>query len=524
MLEYELLIFCREGEARSYHGFREMVALLLPELLAEFAVPETTSGAAFISNAAHVGSHFCHLLGRAARGELRLTQAGDLHRKSLQDLARAFASGAGLSAAASEDEAVFLFRFAADAGLLLEDEGVLRPAPLAAVWLDEGRIEWMERLREWWLRRRLGGMSRTLKFLADKAGADGAYGVSSLAPLLSVFMGWDRAQAKPADSSTWENLPLTLRELWILGGVDFALSKGRIRWGRLLSEAKVSGGDASAEPARGLPNFEALIPVSAPLHRQFQVEVLARRDNDEMLARFRFTKESVVQGLQAGITADSLQELAAWLGFEAPARRALEDWAAAYVAAVFREIFVLCVRDAGRFAELTDFPQFMELVTEVIPGYGFVLPRAAKEPARELLRVFDLVPGEESALPRALQPVAAPASDSGWALPVVAQGEIVYRHAPPLRRELPSLGERGARSRVEETLSQRIQILEGAIRLGKTVEFAYNGNGVGRVQAQPLHVLRNRDPVKLIAVEAGSGHRNEYLLDQVQGLRVLDPE
>ncbi len=528
-LEYELLVFSRESESRSYHGFRELAPMLLPALLAEFAPVEAgPPSGAWVSNAAHGLSHFCHFLAKAARGELRLTQAKELHRKSLQDLAQGFSSGHSLSDAAAEEETVFLFRFGAEAELWREDDGILRLSEAAEAWLEEGRAEWRRRLWEWWLRRRVRGLSRTLAALAQMENAPApAHAVGALAPIFSVYEGWESTRGKSvSELSTWENLPRTLRELWMIGGVDFAMHKGRIRWVRLRNpEEGVAGAPDPTEAPRGLPNLEALVPVSVPLRRQFQVELVAGRANDEVLTRYRFTKDSVVQGLQAGMTAEALQELAAWLGFEAPARRTLSDWAAAYVTAVFREIFVLRVRDPERFRELQEFPHFMELVTETIPDYGFVLARADKARARELLRVFDLLPGEEAS-PEADrgQTLALEAADPQWALPAFPHGEIAYRHALPLRRELPSLGERerGARARAEATVADRMQVLEGAIRLQKTVEFTYNGAVGKRIQVQPLHVLRNRDPIKLIAVELGSGHRNEYLLDQVQGLHLVE--
>src|SRR5690606_9374050 len=94
LFEYELLVLRREGEHRSYHGFREFAPALLPRLLEEFAPAVALPGeTAWIGNAAHVSSHLCHMLARAARGELRLTQTGEMHRKSLQDLARGFGTG-----------------------------------------------------------------------------------------------------------------------------------------------------------------------------------------------------------------------------------------------------------------------------------------------------------------------------------------------------------------------------------------------------------------------------------------------
>jgi hypothetical protein len=527
MLESELLVVRRDGEHRSYHGFREISRQILPGLLEEFVPRETVPPqTAWISNVPHAASHFCHFLAKAARGELRLTQTGELHRKSLTDLARGFASGDMLSSAVAEEEAVFLFRFAVDSDLLTEDAGVLRLSASAMEWLENGSGELEHRLRAWWLRRRARGLSRLLKALSGQPGelsADEALPVAALSPLFAVYEGWDKLRARAtSDKMTWENLSRLLRELWLLGGAELAMTKGRIRWARVISYDEEGERDGKArrgeESPRGLPNFEALVPAGIPLARLFQVELLATRENDERLTRYRFTKDSVVAGLRAGLSPESLEELATWLGFEAPARRVMAEWAATYASAVFREVFMLRVRDAGRFAELESFPQFMELVTEVIPNYGFVLPRSARDSARELLHAFDLLPGEELESPAAgRRPVTAGEAEPAWSLPVFSHGEAVYRQVIPVRRET-AIDRAAARERVEDP-ALRLRTLENAIAAQKPVEFNY-APGAGRLRIQPLHVLRNRDPMKLIAVDLASGHRNEYLIDQIQALRI----
>jgi hypothetical protein len=521
VLEQELLVLRREGENRSYHGFREIAKLVLPGLLDEFAPRgEVPAQTAWISNVPHAPSHFCHFLAKAARGELRVTQTGELHRKSLMELARGFASGDMLSSTVGEEEAVFLFRFAVDSELLSEEDGVLRLSPSATQWLENGGEEIDRRLRGWWERRRARGLSRLLKALSAE-GDTPARSAAALSPLFAVYEGWDKQRAKSAgDLVTWENLSRLIRELWILGGVELAMQKGRVRWARVLPHPAEEDAREVLETPRGLPNFEALVPTGIPLNRLFQVELLAVRENDERVTRYRFTKDSVVAGLRAGMTPESLEELASWLGFETPARRVLAEWAATYATAVFREVFVLRVRDAERLAELEAFPRFMEYITETIPGYGFVLPRAAREPVSDLLRAFDLLPGEETDATAARRPlIASSEADPAWSLPVFTHGDVVYRLVTPVKREAAA-NPAGARERAEDP-AQRLRALENAIAAQRPVEFNY-APGAGRLRIQPLHVLRNRDPMKLIAVDLASGHRNEYLIDQIQALRVVE--
>ena len=528
VFEFELLAFSRDGEHRSFHGFLELLPILLPVLLDELVPPEEVPASAaggWISNVAHATAHLCHFLARVAVGELRLTQAGELHRKSLQELAASFSTGAMLSSGTREEEATFLFHFATDTGLVLEFDGLLHLSD-SAHSLEEGRADLQKKMADWWLKHRLGGLARTLDLLRQRMVSSGkACGVLALARIFQPFEGWGKPQkVKSADGlSTWENLPRTLRELWLLGGVEFALSRGRIHSVRLALKADKET-SKTAESPRGLPNFDALVPVDAPWNRQFQMELLARRDNDERLTRFRFTKETVVAGLQAGVTVETLRELAAWLGFGPQACRTLSDWASSYATTSFQDLFLLRVRDASRFRELEEFPQFMELVSEVIPGFGFAMSRADKTKVCELLRVFDLLPGEESRPPSgSLRPVPATA-DAEWTLPTFVHGEMQYRHVQPVKKDWPAVPDREAgKPRTEETLANKVNRLEGAIRLQRMVEFIYNAASVERrIRTMPLHVLRNREPMKLIGVDSSSGHRNEYILDSVQGLRIFE--
>ena len=73
----------------------------------------------------------------------------------------------------------------------------------------------------------------------------------------------------------------------------------------------------------------------------------------------------------------------------------------------------------------------------MIPAYGFVIPRAARDRARDLLRVFDLQPGDEgdgafSGI-AGRRPVIGEGADITWSLPVFPHGETAYRHVAPVR-------------------------------------------------------------------------------------------
>jgi hypothetical protein len=373
--------------------------------------------------------------------------------------------------------------------------------------------------------------------------------------MLWILSGtYRKGYGDPKTAFTWENLPKALQEMWLLGLADFGMAKGRIAWirpdrpamARAASLASPPGdaAPAAAEAGTGappdetvaaagpsitssrpisLPNLESLVPLDAPLKRLAQLELVALKSNDEFMGRWRFTKESVIKGLQAGHSLDAFQELLAWLGFEAHARQTLLDWASTYSSTLFLDTLILKVSDPIRFRELREIPQFLELVNEVIPGYGFTLSRANKPQVRELLQHFGLVPGEDSRRFLELTPVTLAGAAQAWEFPRPEPWPPSYRESPGnLRAPPPQPQDKASQTTREQEQAAKLEALETAIAGGKKVEFSYAAPTLKRIALKPLLILKHKDPPKVIGIEADSGHRNEYVLEQMKALRVLE--
>jgi hypothetical protein len=322
--------------------------------------------------------------------------------------------------------------------------------------------------------------------------------------------------------------------MWLLGLADFGMAKGRIAWLRPDREAIARLGlaekgaapvqtDAAASRPISLPNLESLVPLDSPLGRLHPLELVAQKSNDEFMGRYRFTKESVIQGLQAGLGMDAFKDLLGWLGFEAPARQTLLEWASTYASTLFMDALVLKVSDPVRFRELKEIPQFLELVTEVIPEYGFILSRQNKPRVKELLQHFGLVPGEDARRTLDLGPVSLSGSAQAWDLSRPDAGPPAYRESPGSLRAPPQQPqEKNGQATREQELAVKIETLESAIAGEKKVEFSYAAPILKRISLKPLLLLKHKDPVKLIGIESDSGHRNEYVLEQVKALRIME--
>jgi hypothetical protein len=546
-LEQDLLLYTREAEkSRTYFGFRDLAAPVLAAALAELTTePAGSESAAWISYRHFLMSHLCHFLGQVALGGSKITQGGELHRKDAQELAGRFAFGERLSAAISGEEVQFLLHFSVAAGLVLQEDGTLYLSPAGQAFPALERDEAWGRLAAWWLRDRLRGFSHTLR-AAAVAGGEPTQRIAPWANLLWILSGtYRKGYGDPKTAFTWENLPKGLQEMWLLGLADFGMAKGRIAWIRpdraamALAAALTAipedahSAEAEASPQANpsgpvsrpisLPNLESLVPLDAPLARLAQIELVALKSNDEFLGRWRFSKESVIKGLQAGLSLEAFQELLGWLGFEAHARQTLMDWASTYSSTLFLDTLILKVSDPVRFRELREIPQFLELVNEVIPGYGFTLSRPNKPLVRDLLHHFGLVPGEDSRRFLELVPVTLAGAAQTWEIPRVDPGPPSYRESPGnLRAPPPQPQDKASQNTREQELAAKIETLEAAIAEGKKVEFSYAAPILKRIALKPLLILKHKDPQKVIGIEADSGHRNEYVLEQMKALRVME--
>jgi hypothetical protein len=537
-LEQELVIHSRQGDGpRTFHGFEEMAALLLPEALKDqWVAGPGWESANWISHRHFLSSHLCHFLCQVALGEIKVTQTGEMHRKDQQELSQRFAFGDRLSSSIPAEEVQFLLRFASQSRLVLQEEGRLYLADEGKALLKGDRAEAEAAILEWWTKTRARGIIPALQAFAALPAlmtADGSPesrgtgGVSRVAPWANVFWIFSGTQRKSYQDHktifTWENLPKMLQEIWLLGLAEFGMNKGRIAWIRpAAATAARAPIEAQASRPISLPNLESLVPLDSPLAWQRRLELVGRKSNDEFMARYRFTKESVIQGLQTGLTMEEFKELLTWLAFEGPACRTLLDWASTYASTLFVDSLVLKVSDPDRFRELEEIPQFLELVTEIIPGYGFALPRQNKGRVKELLQHFGLVPGEDVRRVPHLEPVVLDPTVGGWDLPSPHVGPPAYRENPLAQRTAPPPPSDKTQGSREQELAQRIETLEEAITQEKKVEFSFHGPVPKRIVVKPLLLLKQKAPIKLIGIENDTGHRNEYLLEQVKSLRIME--
>jgi predicted DNA-binding transcriptional regulator YafY len=113
--------------------------------------------------------------------------------------------------------------------------------------------------------------------------------------------------------------------------------------------------------------------------------------------------------------------------------------------------------------------------------------------------------------------------EAAWDLPRPEGGQPAYRETPGSMRAPPQQPtDKSAQSTREQELIGKLDTLEAAITGEKKIEFNYANPILKRVTLKPLLILKHKDPIKLIGIEADSGHRNEYVLEHVKALRIME--
>lgn len=530
--ESELLAYRRKDAEYSYHGFREIRDLFLPGFLRDFLAPQPEKAEeGLLSHHRFLLAHAAHLLSRIALGNVKMTLVGELYRKDEQAFADRMTSLHGLSPSAAMEEMNLLFRFFADEEFLVQEEGrcLLSAEGLGFCRLTSEKA--LARILTWWNAKRQKGIASFLTALLPFEGLSLPLGrfVELTAPLSGKP---SKPGAEMKAGLSWDSLPVTVKDLYLLGFVDFRQGKGRLRGIRLreglgAAIAFWEGGEESllqsGAPAKplSLPNLESLLPLEADFFLRFLLEMTAERCNDESLTRYRFRKETLVAGLGGGISQGRFSSFMDLLGLPGSVAQTLKEWAESFFTATFTEPLLLRIRDPRRYDELAQIPEFLALTEESLPKFGFLIRRSAKSSVRDILFHFGLTPGEGPSKPPAGTAFVLTPSASFPLPPPPPDGEIQYGEREkalpdilPLRKSRDA-----ARPALTQDAAEKLRILEEVLSQGRSVEFSYGDNAPKKMVAKPILLIKHREPMKFIAIEGESGHRNEYLLDKARELQ-----
>lgn len=337
--------------------------------------------------------HVCYVLSLAQRRELRINTNGTLHRRGRMLCAETFTMARRVSEKAVENEITLIFSFLTQNGWLEQDESFLVPSEKALEFLRKNGFRLHQDILNWWLNSRFHGdrahLEQLLRSLNEgKSVTESAFLFWVMDPSYRIL---ERNKVL-----LWEYLPRPLRELWLLGLVDFRMVQGKIST-VLLSRGGKEWVSPSSEQLpqpviSALPNFDVIISVETSPRVLFTLACLANAKNDESMLCFTLTKEIYLAGLKSGLPESEIEHFCSWIKPPINVHSTLEEWNSSFYGVRVRTVRLMKIENKEILSELSRFAQFMECAEEYIPNYGFVLKEEKEHFAFEILENFGYCP------------------------------------------------------------------------------------------------------------------------------------
>lgn len=353
--------------------------------------------------------HLCLTLAFVRLGKMKMNGTGNLHRRSVQFCEEAFRYSKSLSAEANREEIALLLEFLSSNNWIEQRGMDLLVTDAALDFLKHNGFRLKNEILEWWIKRRFHGSDEFFRrvLLSIKRNVSASHAERILWTLDPTF------RLPLTDDIYWSSLPKPLAELWLLGVVEFSAQAGKIVAVRLSSWA-FEWLSAGATPMLGaqistLPNFEMVISVKSAPRVLFMSACLAEVQNDEQYLRFAISKESFLNGLKTGFSKDAVESFEGWIGAPANVLEAMHEWESCHFDSSFDTVRILKIDREEIREALGQFAQFMEMVRETVPGYGFIVKPEFEPKIRELLKHYGLEP----AIPSSKIPVE-PFRNTDW--------------------------------------------------------------------------------------------------------------
>ena len=410
-----------------YYGFSDFEEYFLNF---SFKNEEAIESVAWISNEKKAELHLLFMLSKIQLGKISVKKNDCLSHSAKKHIANFFCNNKNIDNAITEDEIRLLFSF-----LIFEkwisknaESGELKLLATAYDFLRNNGFRLFSEFLFWWERERFkskGELPKLLKFFEKPLGT-----------LNAVRLFWPRDTSsrllKNKTSISWFQLPLPLRELWILGILKMQIKKKHIltfslsEFGESVFFAKQPKENLSEPIIANSSNFEWFLSQSNGALRIFQMSCLAQVKNDEDPLRFVFSKESFLNGLRSGFPSDYVQDFFSWNRAVPNVAADLNEWLHIYNDSSIDTMCVLRIRNSDKFAELSVYKPFLACVEEVIPNWGFVIKAENEKKIRGMLTHFSLVPHSFATGPNKEEPLKKLAETENFKLPhPTSEGEDV---------------------------------------------------------------------------------------------------
>ncbi|HSQ41080.1 MAG TPA: hypothetical protein VLM37_02240, partial [Fibrobacteraceae bacterium] len=471
---------------------------------------------------------FCALI---FRGQVKLTSSGELHRRNLGTLDAELVSTAQVAESAPVDERILLMQFMVEQGWfrLVDGNLCLKSVAWESLNRNSGRLR--HSLCKWWLQRRLGVDSSQLRQIMRRWPE-----ITDAGSLARCFWPFTPSQRIPVTGEqTWNALPRALREMWLMGLLDFGMKQGRI----IAIRISMDGGhwlrqgfwpqEADAPPApRSTANFESILSLRSPLHLLFVAANITELLNDEEFVRVQYVKTRLLTALRSGLPEAWLEEYLQWAHLPEPVLATIREWCTVHFGSSLRiNSVTLWIQDEVRRKELSEFPQFLTHVEQVIPGWGFLLKASHVKQAREILAQFGLEPPVPEEHGEGVE-ISARLWDKDFGPQIKIQGTPDYDIRPPEAHVALASAMVGQSKYTTEfqilDQPQMLKVLRYAMVMEIPVEVVIKnvappkGDPVSRI-CTITRINNRREPFRVHSLDA-DGAPWEFGLDQVIKLRL----
>lgn len=399
-LQSFLLSMCREfiiwrsfvSGSPVYCGFRNFIGNFEIESEESIDLTKPTVGYGNL-----IDWHVCYILSLAQKGELKVNSNGTLHRRSYQLCIAALTYAAKISEKVAENEVSLIFNFLTQNVWLEQEDMFLYPSEKAMEFLRKNGFRLHQDLLDWWIKVRFrGDRSHCVRLLR---GLEKGKDVSDAAFLFWVMDPSYRILDRNKQLA-WDYMPRHLRELWLMGLVEFQMvaEKGlrkivAVQLSKAGQEWTTSGIMPLPEQSIStLPNFDLITTTGTSPRVLFLLASLASVKNDETYLNFSFGKDEYLAGLKSGLCESDVEQLRSWIKPPENVAATLDEWNSSFYGARVRTVRLLKIDDAKILAELVKFPQFMECVQESIPNYGFIMDPEKERNAFDILESFGFSP------------------------------------------------------------------------------------------------------------------------------------
>jgi hypothetical protein len=376
-----------------YYGFADFEDYFLSSL---FKNEEAEESIVWSSNEKKAELHLLFMLSRIQLGKVSVKKDNTFSHSAKKHIAEIFSYNKNIDNSITEDEVRLQFSFLISEKWITKNEesGNLKLLTSAYDFLRNNGFRLFSEFLFWWERERFkhkGELLKLLKFFEKP--------VSALTAA-QLFWSYDTHSRllKNKNSISWIQLPIPLKELWILGILKMKIKKKHIimfslsELGENMFFAKRPKENLSEPIIASSSNFEWLLSQSNGAFRIFQISSLAEAKNEEDPLRFAFSKESFLNGLRSGIPYDYVQDFMSWNKAEPNVSNSLNEWFNIYMDSSIDSLQVLRIKNLNKFKELSAYKPFLACVEEIIPNWGFIIKEDSEKKIKGILAHFSLEP------------------------------------------------------------------------------------------------------------------------------------